>query len=290
MPKRKQPSQYTDVDNRVIYVLINPKTREFYVNHSTEKGLKDAYRHHHYGLRYKTADSFVKLKQEGQKPCCFVLEKLRTTKVDAYNHVIVWTKIFIENDYINLDKGNIIDYANDLFDANQVLYDSLKNTNIKELCVCKNCEFKNCSIENKPAQPSKSTYSSGRNKQIKLTFTQEEYQQIVNNAKFCGLSVSAFIRNQGLNPHFVDDGLNEAISNHTDELRTLRDAVMRVVYTIYKTGTYDFTDVEYVKEKLNETLESENKFIKDFRKLENKSLKQLLKTVEEIVKQNQTTN
>ena len=128
MPKRKQPSQYTDVDNRVIYVLINPKTREFYVNHSTEKGLKDAYRHHHYGLRYKTADSFVKLKQEGQKPCCFVLEKLNTTKVDAYNHVIVWTKIFIENDYINLDKGNVVDYANDLFDANQVLYDSLKNT------------------------------------------------------------------------------------------------------------------------------------------------------------------
>lgn len=34
MPKHKQPSQYTDVDNRVIYVLINPKTREFYVNHS----------------------------------------------------------------------------------------------------------------------------------------------------------------------------------------------------------------------------------------------------------------
>lgn len=105
---------------------------------------------------------------------------------------------------------------------------------------------------------SKSNALSGRNKQIKLTFTQEEHQQIINNAKFCGLSVSAFIRNQGLNPHFVDDGLNEAISNHTDELRTLRDAVMRVVYTIYKTGTYDFTDVEYVKEKLNETLEIEN--------------------------------
>lgn len=118
MPKCKQPSQYTDVDNRVIYVLINPKTKEFYVNHSTEKGLKDAYRHHHYGLRYKTADSFGKLKEEGQKPCCFVLEKLRTTKVDAYNHVIVWTKIFIESNYINLDKGNIIDYANDLFEAN----------------------------------------------------------------------------------------------------------------------------------------------------------------------------
>lgn len=65
---------------------------------------------------------------------------------------------------------------------------------------------------------------------------------------------------------------------------------MRVVYTIYKTGTYDFTDVEYIKDRLNETLENENKFIKDFRKLENKSLKQLLKTVEEIVKQNQATN
>ena len=157
MPKCKQPSQYTDVDNRVIYVLINPKTKEFYVNHSTEKGLKDAYRHHHYGLRYKTADSFSKLKEEGQKPCCFVLEKLSTTKVDAYNHVIVWTKIFIESNYINLDKGNIIDYVNDLFETNHVLYESLRNTNIKELCVCKNCEFKNCSIEHNPSRPQKVT-------------------------------------------------------------------------------------------------------------------------------------
>lgn len=143
MPKQKLKSQYTETDERIIYAIVNPITNEFIVNHVQINGLYDVYKHNHMELRYKTAESIRKLKKQGLKPCCFVLETVKSTKVEAYKHVIVWTKIFLENGYINLDTGNVIDYANDLFEKNQELYNINRERNLKEICSCNNCKFPN---------------------------------------------------------------------------------------------------------------------------------------------------
>ena len=81
------------------------------------------------------------LKHDGFKPCCFALETLDCTKVEAYNRVVVWTKILMEKGYENLDKGSTICYANDLLDKNIPLYEERKKIPLSELLDCKSCLF-----------------------------------------------------------------------------------------------------------------------------------------------------
>lgn len=89
MPEQKKKSQYTEKSDRTIYVLINPVTNEFYISHCRSDLIKDVFKQHLYGQRYQTKDSFLSLRKGNEHPCLFVLEEIFTTKVDAYNYVIV---------------------------------------------------------------------------------------------------------------------------------------------------------------------------------------------------------
>ena len=140
---RSKKSQYTEKDTRVIYILLNPLSKEFYIGHCKETSLKHIFQKHYYGERYQTKESVNSLKNQKLHPCLFVLEKLYSTKVEAYNYVIVWTKIFIENGYKNLDTGNILNYINELFKNNLLLYNQHNTLDIKKIIQCKNCVVSN---------------------------------------------------------------------------------------------------------------------------------------------------
>ena len=49
----------------------------------------------------------VKVCSRGLRPCLHVLEEVSCTKVNAYCHVIAWTKVLHDNGYRNLDQSNI---------------------------------------------------------------------------------------------------------------------------------------------------------------------------------------
>ena len=119
---RSRKSQYIDKDNRVIYLLLNPITKEFFISHCQEKLIIDVFRHHYYGKRFQTKECVDDLKTEDLHPCLFVLETINSTKVEAYNYVIVWTKIFLEVGYTNLNEGNIVNYMADLSENNLLIY------------------------------------------------------------------------------------------------------------------------------------------------------------------------
>lgn len=137
--KRSKKNQYTEKQNRIIYVLLNPLSKEFYIGHCKEKILKRIYSQHYNGERYQTQKSIELLKKQNYHPCLFILEELYSTKVEAYNYVIVWTKIFIENGYKNLDHGNILNYIDELYENNLLLYNQKNNQNIDKIIRCKNC-------------------------------------------------------------------------------------------------------------------------------------------------------
>lgn len=105
--------------------------------------MRKTYCLHYNGYKYKTENSIDELKAQGLKPCCFKLEIVNCTEIQAYRYRIVWTKIFMEQGYKNLDKGNITCYAADLLPKNIPLYEARKNIDLSELTSCKNCLFPN---------------------------------------------------------------------------------------------------------------------------------------------------
>ena len=141
MPRPRKNKKYTELKKHTVFVLMHPFTKEFYVGYTLSHNMRSTYKDHYIEVKYKTADMVSALKRNGLKPCCFELETLECSKVEAYNHIVVWTKIFLENGFQNLDKGSTICYANDLLDKNVPLYEERKKTPLDELIDCKNCLF-----------------------------------------------------------------------------------------------------------------------------------------------------
>lgn len=143
MARPKKKKQYKEIKERTIFVLKNPNTKEFFIGHSLTHNMRSTYKDHYIEIKYKTENIVRELKSKGLKPCCFELETINCTAVQAYRHIIVWTKIFMEQGYINLDTGTVIDYASDLLPENISLYEERKNINLEEITSCKNCLFPN---------------------------------------------------------------------------------------------------------------------------------------------------
>lgn len=141
MPRPKRKRQYWEIKTRTIYVLLHPETKEFYIGHTPTQNLRSTYKDHYIEIKYKTANMVHQLKKENKKPCCFVLDEINCTAVQAYRYVIVWTKIFMEQGFINLDTNSVIDYANDLLPENLPLYEERKTYKISKLLTCNKCLF-----------------------------------------------------------------------------------------------------------------------------------------------------
>lgn len=143
MPLLNKKSQYKTTKKRDIYIILNPLSQEFFIGHCKETSKKNLYIKHYNEQKYQTKNSVETLKKNGNKPCMFVLEKVETTEVEAYKYVVVWTKIFIENGYINLAKGSIEEYINNLLEENEKLYNKRKNAPLDSILQCNNCLFQN---------------------------------------------------------------------------------------------------------------------------------------------------
>lgn len=262
-------SQYKDIAERVIYLLLFPATKGFFIFHCPKKAVRDYYRQHIHGTYYKTQQHVEELKKQNLRPCFYVLEEVNTTKVDAYNYVIVWTKIFCDAGYVVLDHGNVSVYKDDLLDRNVLLYNERKSTDLSTLLTCDNCLVKtynhsHCKlapdyVEESEKVTKKDTQRRGR-KQLSIPVPQKEYEQIKRNAQACNQSVSAYLRQNALEMKVVEPDLS-IISEHTAETHEHRMAVMQLIYTIKQRGSYTPADLEYILEKTRTILNSHKKFL-----------------------------
>lgn len=162
MPRPPKKKQYTEKKHRAIYVILNSLTKEFYIDYTLDEyeNLRSAYKEHYTGKRNKTREMILKMRAQENKPCYFILEKVYDTKVETYRYVIAWTKVFIEQGYVNLDRGDIIGYTNDLFGTAKTIYENRQTVNVNKVFTCENCVFPNygrtpCTLKKRGEQNAK---------------------------------------------------------------------------------------------------------------------------------------
>lgn len=143
MPRYSEKSQYTKIKERLIYLMRSPLTKEFFISHCEPDSLLPIYRQHCAGKRYYTNVCISELEQQGLRPCLTILGKVKCTQVEAYRHVVAWTKLFVDAGFVPLNTGNILDYIEDLLDSTKVIYEKIKDVNFNEICDCKACEVSN---------------------------------------------------------------------------------------------------------------------------------------------------
>lgn len=294
MPRHPQKTQYKDVKNRVIFLMRSPKSKEFFVGHCLPNSLMPIFRQHWSGDRNYTDKCFIALKNEGIHPCLTILEEVFATPVEAYRYVIAWTKIFEDAGYINLNKGNISDYLEDLYDNSLAIYKERRDKNLKEICDCRSCLVANynrkqcpyctCGVANKMERPKDNCYAEKeqREKMLHIRLSEEELEEIEKNARACDKTVSAYVRKMALDmcTLYVE---HECITEHTHELSSYRNAINMLVFTIIKTKNYVPADIEYILEKTNQVMKLEGKFLNQHMDFVDKSDKLIRKTVRQTV-------
>ena len=131
--------------------MRSPLSKEFVIGHCKPDSLMPVFRQHCAGERYQTKACFMLLKEQGFHPCLTILEEVKCTQVEAYKHVIAWTKIFVDAGYISLNTGNIMNYIEDLYENSAAIYEANRKKNITEICSCKSClvsnyKYKKCTL------------------------------------------------------------------------------------------------------------------------------------------------
>ena len=143
MPRLPQKSQYKKIENRIIFLMRSPLSKEFFIGHCQPHSLMPIFRQHCAGDRYYTNVCFTNLKKQGLHPCLTILEEVKCTQVEAYSHIIAWTKIFVDAGYTNLNTGNVMDYIEDLYEKSKTIYEVNKTKILTEICSCNSCIVSN---------------------------------------------------------------------------------------------------------------------------------------------------
>ncbi len=124
-----------------------------------------------------------------------------------------------------------------------------------------------------------------KNIQIKLVVSKKEREQIERNAKACGRTVSAYIREVALNMCILEHDYS-CVTDHTRVISSCKNAIIDLVFTIIKRGTYTPPDLEYIVNTTNQMLESEKEFLDLYDKSVESEKKLLARTVRKVVKEN----
>jgi hypothetical protein len=118
--------------------------------------------------------------------------------------------------------------------------------------------------------------------QIKLLVTPEEDQQIRNNAKAAGRTVSAYIRAMALDLVILQCDTSE-INAHVHEISSLRNAINQLIYTIQKTGDYYPAELEAIHDLMEQIMVSEKKFLAKMEKDIPRKQKEIRKEAKKVV-------
>lgn len=141
--RHAKKSQYKEIEKRVIYIILSPLSKEFFIGHCRKDLLKSVFRQHFYGERYQTKKCFSEFKKQNLHPCLFVLEEVVCTKVKAFNYVVAWTKICCEQGFENLNRGNVQAYISNPLEETENLYRERRKENIAQKVICSNCIVSN---------------------------------------------------------------------------------------------------------------------------------------------------
>lgn len=149
---------YTDKKERVIYILVDKPTNQLYISQCLKRDIKDIYSRHSRGMFTNTKHLFntpENTLENGVKKapifvCFFAIENFNNTKEVGFKKIVAWTRYFREHGYQILNTGELVNYSNKLYPETENYYNSIKDTDIKELMKCINCIVKSYKFSNCP--------------------------------------------------------------------------------------------------------------------------------------------
>lgn len=261
------------VKERVIYLLLSPNDKKFYIGHCLKEALRETYQKNSLGVRKSTEELIELIKPE--RPCLFTLETFTGTVREATTHIVVWAKIFLENGYECYNSQSLIEMTDHLYIDTEDLYEARRGLDVRELTSCSRCampRYRSETCEKYPLEVvMEEQKKAKRPKEIRIMVSNEEYENIQRLAKKCSMPVSAYIRLVAENPIIIRYNY-DTVREHTKRITEVRDAINRVAFTIEATNNYLPRDIETIVDLMTGLFESENQLLKSHRECREKNI------------------
>ncbi len=268
MTKESDQLIESDLKTRVIFMLKSPLNNDFLINHTTPELLKDVYSRHYIGRKKKTVQLVENLKMENLRLCMFPLMEVECTTSEASKYAAIWRKIFAEAGYNLLEQIDVQSSEKDISDDYSVMYEQCKEQKLEDLISCEHCLFPKYKGVVCPRNYTDSAMcdllnESQEKKNIYCRFSMDEYERIAENAKACGHTVTGYCKNILMNPWFVNGGYSE-ISEHTEKLKSMREDLHSLIFSIAKSRSFGPKEMGYILENMNQIEKSKREFVENF--------------------------
>ena len=229
-----------------IYLIHSPETGEVFVGKCWEPNSYQAYKDHVRMQKAPTKTLFEGVKKRGIYPKMYLLERLETTEVVAYGHIVAWTKYFSEAGFTVLTHRKTLEYADDLTENNRQIYEQICTIPLEEILA----EDKILVGSYVPMAQKQAVLKEGT-RHISVVVTPEEYEIIKKKAEEQHMTISKYCRK-----NILDGGIIKVETHaYTHELFRIGNILRIIADGIYYTGAYDPTDIEKIQNMIDELKE-----------------------------------
>lgn len=260
-----------------LYILLNKSDNSFFIWYCDAKNVYDAFRLH-YSLKFmKTKEWIENIKKQNKKPCIFILERINGTREDCYALTLIWTKIFIGNNFISIESDNVLNDVRYLYENNLEKYYLRTQYNLNKIVGCEGCIlpfYKNIYCENyKENNLDKLKPISRDNKKINLSISKDEYDYLMSQSKKNNISISQYVKNASLNNqvHIYDFKI---FNEYKEIMEKINKKLNVYLITAISTQQVFSNEVGQIQELMNEIISNQNKIIS----LLNKEIKLITKS------------
>lgn len=257
--RSKRPCRI-EVRDIEVYCILFPETNQVFIGKNLAPNHYQSYKDHVRGRKPLTKDLFEAAKQTGNYPKMYLLNRLQSTETYAYRYIVAWTKFFVDKGFQVLGHTKTLDYATDLVDETQKIFDEFKGFSLSEITSEEKILVGN--YTQKTTDPEKIPTK------IVVVVSPEEYLHIKAKADAEYMSLSKYCRLIAVNGTITRIEFTE----YTDELRSIKRVLKEVALGIYQTGKYfpaDIENFEKMLDKINDNYKKTTNMIgREFKKLQ----------------------
>ena len=250
----KNASMYEVEREQIIYVIVSPIDRRFFVGKVTKNNARNRYKNH-YTLRHtQTKSLFQESLAAGERPRMYLLEEVNQTEKDAYRHVIAWIRFFKGHGYTSCAYPETNRYADNIRDESKEFFRTISTLNITELLSPEKELFPNYGGK----YEARKEKNGDEDTVITMKLTVREAEDIRKKADERGQSINKYCRACVLDGAIYNYSF-EYFTEYINELRYARNNLKQVILAIYQNRNYYPEELKQVQELADTVAEHEAK-------------------------------
>lgn len=286
MPRNRKQNE---AQSHKIYVLLSTISNEFYVGKTTAAKPNVAYKFHAAEKHAQTKQLFAESRKNQNFPKMYLLEEINVTPKTAFGYCVAWTKYFIEQGLTPLANQTVLDYTEDLTEANETVFNCIKAVPIDSVI-----SDEHLLIETYHVQKKKTTGGSEdtlMKQKILLHLSPENYELISYKAKEAKMSMSRYCQMMALDGDVVIIDMSACFN----EIRDFKIVLRKILGAILQHGKYypaDLSNIQKLVDKVNTEQEKMGKILEreterrfGYKRLQNENYR-LKKEIKELKKEN----